>query len=1581
MKKNSKSILIISILVVLTVAATLMIVLKDKLFNIPASEEYTFINPDETRAESDEGMKIDGVLDEVVYSRNTWTYLHNANGSNTVDMAVTSYFGDKGIYFAYEVRESTPIYVNMDRSTWLNSCVEMYLVPSNVKSMTDENVFEIDLLPTGYLLFKRPNAAGGWSDVTTTNDKMAYLGATTHGGEVNTEECTGYNLELFIPYDYLELLGIDSELIKTGYVNVNPCHITSYNETGTDGAVDRFWYSFATQLGGDGWNEVNRFFKFNKDGAMGTVKNEFAETQNCTLSGNPTAIPGLDTIVTVTPDKGYALTSIKCNDKEMIQSVNYNEDGSVILTLTATNDGFHFTAKAQPITQGNKTVKGVVKLENIFGDTLNGLSASYEDGSGQHALKIKADGSFELPNIPQGYYIIRVRKDGYVKTERTLCVNRDMDIIIDVPYDLFEVEDGNCWNVKAANKGVLTKINGRGAILTKDLFGNFYMDANFRYSDELAEEFTGDDYQQQRIGFRVKFDNGKYWNIDLLRQNDGKYHLQFGKIMGDDSLFDWYLVHELTDSQIEQYKSEEGINLGVLRVGRTAYIYLANEFVGQADLGEAQTNCKAQIGFESFVANAKVMTINFKFDVANADIVTLSAGESVGAKVSLGGQYKVGQDTTILIKKTTAEAGAKLLSVQVNGKEMVQHVILEGSIYKLVLKNNLAKNLSVKVIYEKPTLTTAVIDTNDINASGIGIRLLQDGAVKATGVINSGKAVFSSVYKGSYEVQVKIYNIWTSIDYVTILDKNYVVADVKTLFETTENVNYTGTVNFKGTDTRHYSIAADISGDAWFTMKVEIDESQLNKVAANKGNIRLGYRMFFGGYYGNYEWDNEYEITMKYTAEGKWIFEQMQTWEGHELPAEMVKALAKNGLYLALNRDAESGVLTLYYGSTEKELQSGKYFCKWETASQKQKENIKRVGVGFWSEKGSDYKATVTDLSYGTTLNEALGIEPVMASLKILGHKAGTYHALPKNADVFLQSVFGDYKLKTDENGKISSKLIPGTYTICVDGYAKTEIEVSNSGIQGEVALEYDLFNCPTGWDIEKHNLNNVNGSMSSISMNGGTMNVITNDSYDDISASLYVKESNSTHSAHTQGIWIRFEDGKYMILYQEDAKLLYMKELWDFDTVNDSQKEICAQLPETVLNKWMSDGYELTLLRKGNVLYVTVDGNLYDVEILPDEYADDKAEIGFFAYDSAKSATWNFEIASGFSPFTVECKESQNGVIAADKQTVGLGETVIVTITPDTEYVLKSIKVNGIDRILEVVDGKLTLTVASDLTVEAAFASGCINATIVPNKPVENGTGIRLLQEDQIKVTGIVENNKALLENVFVGVYDVEVQVFNVWTKLSSVAITNSNQVEIDVTVPFENAEFIDFDGFINFEGTATKHCSVATNISGDAWFTMKVQMDKAQLEAVVANKNNIRLGYRMFFGGESGNYLWDNEYEITMKYTAEGRWALEQIQSWEGWNYYLSDEMISALTGDGLYMALKRDVASGVLTLYYGVSAQEILAGTNSFRWNTMAEKQKEDITRFGVGFWSENGSDYKAKVIGLRYGATLEEAMNIE
>ena len=171
--------IIASVFVVCGVVLGVLAFIRNHPRQVASTEEYGYVNPDETKAEPDEGITIDGVLDEAVYQNNKWLYLHNDNGNSMVDIAMTSYYGEKGMYFVYDVTENTPIYVNLNRSSILNSCVEMYLALSDVTSMESSKIFEIDMLPTGDFIFKQRNGKGAFMDVATTDELMPHLGATT----------------------------------------------------------------------------------------------------------------------------------------------------------------------------------------------------------------------------------------------------------------------------------------------------------------------------------------------------------------------------------------------------------------------------------------------------------------------------------------------------------------------------------------------------------------------------------------------------------------------------------------------------------------------------------------------------------------------------------------------------------------------------------------------------------------------------------------------------------------------------------------------------------------------------------------------------------------------------------------------------------------------------------------------------------------------------------------------------------------------------------------------------------------------------------------------------------------------------------------------------------------------------------------------------------------------------------------------------------------------------------------------------------------------------------------------------------
>ncbi|MBQ8804354.1 MAG: family 43 glycosylhydrolase [Tyzzerella sp.] len=610
-KLSSKKLMIIIAAVFLVCAAALGILAysQNRVKQVASEEDYGYVNPDETKADPDAGITIDGVLDEKEYQDNNWLYMRNDNGNATVDIAMTSYYGEKGMYFVYDVTESTPIYVNLNRSSTFNSCVEMYLALSDVTSMDSSEIFEIDLLPTGDMVFKQRNGKGAFMDVATTSDKMAHLGATTKGGEINTEDCYGYCLEFYIPWDYLEFLGMDVKEIKTDYVFVNTAHITSYNYAG-NAETDRYWYSFAQQLGGNGWGNVSLYYRFDKDGVIGTVPVELVQGDHYTMEGVDRVIPGVKTHVEITPEDGYAINSILVNGEEYIKKVSYNEDGSISLDIRGVKEGLKISASAEAVTEGNKTLSGTVKVHKVGGDSLKGVTASYVGPNGEKPITIDSKGNFKLTDLKQGFYTITVEKAGYEKIERGIYLNRNIDTELVLEYLMFEVESGRCWQLEYVNDGIINKMGGFGSLVTTDSYKKFSVEANFKYYEDVAESLEEQDRQEQRQGIRIKFSNDKYWHIDLLYQKE-KYFIQYAKATTA-SIFNFRDIYVLSEEEVEKFKSEDGIQLKVVRDGNRAIIYLGGNLIAVEDLDKEYVNLTARVGFESWGPFTDVRSMEYK---------------------------------------------------------------------------------------------------------------------------------------------------------------------------------------------------------------------------------------------------------------------------------------------------------------------------------------------------------------------------------------------------------------------------------------------------------------------------------------------------------------------------------------------------------------------------------------------------------------------------------------------------------------------------------------------------------------------------------------------------------------------------------------------------------------------------------------------------------------------------------------------------------------------------------------------------------------------------------------------------------
>ena len=574
---------------------------------VPADREYTFTNPEPELAKTDAGFKIDGIADEEAYKNANWLYLSNNGEGNNVNIAVTSHFGEQGMYFVFDVTESFPIYVNPNRSSTINSGIELYLAPAGTINHKENNFFEIDLQPDGKMLFKMSDGKWKYLDVKTTNDKMAILGATTKGGAVNTDECYGYVLELFIPWDYLEWLDVDVEKMKD-HALVNIAHITSFNYDGKNTNVDRYWYSFGDQIGA-AFTDVYRFYKFDKDGAVGTVPVNFVSGEHYTISGQSSVLSGKNAIVTVTPEAGYAITSVLVDGKDRTSDVKFNNDGSATLTIKNVTNEISVSASAELIAEGNSTLSGKLNLKNaLFTDNFEGLTFTCNGAP----VEIDENGNFELKDQPSGYYELRAEKKGYITVTRGIYLNHDTKLDVDMEYDLFYYNNANYknWVLDDQNEGILYKGKGSANILSNDSFGDFTFEMTLKYDTELASSGSTVDHKEQRMGMRIVFANGKEWNINVLYQ-DGAYRLQYGS-MGSNNLFEkWPTKHGLNVGQIEKLQSENGITMKVVRQGNIVKIYLDGLQVVNEVLSEEYANMSAQLGMDAWFPSEDPVEIPF----------------------------------------------------------------------------------------------------------------------------------------------------------------------------------------------------------------------------------------------------------------------------------------------------------------------------------------------------------------------------------------------------------------------------------------------------------------------------------------------------------------------------------------------------------------------------------------------------------------------------------------------------------------------------------------------------------------------------------------------------------------------------------------------------------------------------------------------------------------------------------------------------------------------------------------------------------------------------------------------------------
>lgn len=380
-------------------------------------------------AQTDEGFTIDGQFDEKEYETQRWLNLVKDAGDEWGNLKVTTYYGEKGVYLAFDVEEKGTIYVNPDRASYLNSGVELYMSNKGAASINSSNSFEIDMQADGGLSFKRRTYAG-WTNVSAPYDIMPVLGATTKGGDVNTEECYGYSLELFIPYSYLEYLGVLSEGESVEELYLNPVLITSYSYDETDKNLARNWYNFATALPEGGWSRPDKNYHFDDEGLV-AHNLTFTSNEGGTLSeknGNDYAVNGSTIDLVVKAENGYTLDNFTINGEPCEEELVFGEAGA-IYTASGVLEEMDIEAVFRKVSAENATVSGTLSYQGSSKseEVLSDLKVELFDGYNFYPATLEGASGKYTASVPKGNYRLLVASsaDEYTVADVSVEITTD----------------------------------------------------------------------------------------------------------------------------------------------------------------------------------------------------------------------------------------------------------------------------------------------------------------------------------------------------------------------------------------------------------------------------------------------------------------------------------------------------------------------------------------------------------------------------------------------------------------------------------------------------------------------------------------------------------------------------------------------------------------------------------------------------------------------------------------------------------------------------------------------------------------------------------------------------------------------------------------------------------------------------------------------------------------------------------------------------------------------------------------------------------------------------------------------------
>ena len=303
-----------------------------------------------------------------------------------------------------------------------------------------------------------------------------------------------------------------------------------------------------------------------------------------------------------------------------------------------------------------------------------------------------------------------------------------------------------------------------------------------------------------------------------------------------------------------------------------------------------------------------------------------------------------------------------------------------------------------------------------------------------------------------------------------------------------------------------------------------------------------------------------------------------------------------------------------------------------------------------------EVKSQVVNNAYTFTATKAISVTATFAeynlrdvNITVNGLKMGETVQLNGTVTLINGANAADVRTVTLTNGEVTVNglVTPGTYKVVFENedYYEGTFTLAKGATTATVTLQYKRFEAWANGNLDRLDLSEANSANPSVgSVATGDLGVITRDSYDDVSVSVWLKsQKNSGDKYPHSGLLVRFEDGGQMILrlhnyndgssYQGQQWLRWEKtgNPWGQSTLSNSEKWANQKITDEQKNKFDSDeGVKLTLVRRANMLYVLLDDSLVNelTMTLDSKYATGKVQVGFWEMNPQIEKTWKFDIS-----------------------------------------------------------------------------------------------------------------------------------------------------------------------------------------------------------------------------------------------------------------------------------------------------------------------------------------------------------------